>query len=453
MTSRTVRPRWSLVLAGVVVTTSCSSLAVSTPAPPAAPPTAAPTTAVAPTAPPTTASDANELVSVGAAELAASGFAVLDGRRVGLIANQTSVVGDRHLADLLSEAPNVTLGAIFAPEHGFRGTDDAGEGVADDIDPRTGATVYSLYGNAKQPTPAMLAGLDALVYDIQDVGTRFYTYISTMGLAMQAAADAGIAFVVLDRPNPNPGPSAGFVRQADQQSFIGQYPLPASYGLTPGELALAIKGEAWLSGLESLDLTVVPMTGWRPSMYWGARPWIAPSPGLPNPVGARLYPGTVLFEATSLSWGRGTDAPFEQVGAPWLDATTIAAELNLSTATTPQLGGVHFEATTFTPQRLDYMTADPQFANVTVPAVRIAIDDEAAFEPVAVGVYLLASVIAHADGQTVIVAEATFDLLAGSRELRTSLTEGVPAADIVASWATETTAFDQAMRPYRLYGD
>ena len=186
-------------------------------------------------------------VTTGAEALAASGFAALAGKRVGLITNQTGRVGAEHLADLLSTAAGVKLTAIFAPEHGFRGKAEAGASVRSGVDARTGAPIYSLYGASKKPTPAMLRNVDVLVFDIQDVGARFYTYISTMGLAMQAAAAARIPFVVLDRPNPLGGEYvSGFVLEPSLRSFVGEYPIPIVHGMTVGELARMIKGEAWL---------------------------------------------------------------------------------------------------------------------------------------------------------------------------------------------------------------
>ncbi len=441
---------------GVTVLFGCSSLPASDVAQEATPTsvtTTETTSTVAPTtttAAPTTTLPVEPSVSTGADRLVANGFREVAGQRVGLIANHTAVVGDAHLIDLMASNEAVSLTALFAPEHGARGQGDAGEAQQDGLDEQTGVPIYSLYGDTKQPSQAMLNDVDVLVYDMQDVGCRFYTFISTLGLAMQAAAEAGIPFVVLDRPNPNPGPSAGFVLEPSQRSFIGQYEIPATYGLTVGELALAIKGEGWLSGLDQLDLTVIPLEGWDHSMFWDDRPWLAPSPGLPSIASARLYPGTVLFEATNLSWGRGTDAPFEQFGAPWLDAQELSARLNSLADITPELTGVDFLATTFTPARLDYMTADPQFVGEEVPAVRMIVSDPGEIEPVALGVYVIAELLAM-HSQAAIERPETFDLLVGTADLRSGLEQGTSASDLVASWSAATVAFDLQMMPYRLY--
>ena len=196
------------------------------------------------------------------------GFEELDGKRVGLIAHQNSVVDGTHLGDLLDAAPNVELVALFGPEHGVRGTADAGEYVADATDPSTGVPVFSLFGPTRQPTAEMLAGLDALVYDLQDVGARYYTYISTMGLAMQAAAAANIEFVVLERPNPLGDQIGGGVLEPQNASFVGQYPIADVYGLTSAQLARQIIDNQWLAGVDSLNFNAVGLTGWDPSMRW-----------------------------------------------------------------------------------------------------------------------------------------------------------------------------------------
>src|SRR5262245_2201020 len=224
-------------------------------------------------------------IATGAEVLEASGFAALAGKRVGLITNHTGLVRGEHLADLLHKAPNVKLTAIFAPEHGFRGTAEAGAKVRDNVDAKTGVPVFSLYGASRKPTPQMLRNVDVLVFDIQDVGARFYTYIATMGLAMQAAAAARIPFLVLDRPNPLGGDYvSGFVLEPALRSFVGQYPIPIVHGLTVGELARMIQGEKWLEGLDTLELSLVQMRGWRRSMRWPqtGRTWVATSPNIPT---------------------------------------------------------------------------------------------------------------------------------------------------------------------------
>ncbi|MEM7273856.1 MAG: DUF1343 domain-containing protein [Actinomycetota bacterium] len=396
--------------------------------------------------------DPASVTTPGAAIAAASGFEDFFGLRVGLVANRASVVGDRSVIDLLAETDGVELAAIFAPEHGLRADAGAGEIVADGIDPVTGLVVHSLYGEVRQPTPAMLDGLDVLVFDLQDVGARFYTYTATMGLAMQAAAAADLPFVVFDRPNPLGAGPAGSSRAPEATSFVSQYPTPSLHGLTAGELALAIEGEGWLDGLEGLDLRVVPLAGWDRTSPWSATglAWVPPSPGLPTEAAALAYPATVLFEATTLSYGRGTEYPFQQIGAPWLDGPALAAELS-----SRGLPGARFEPVDFTPVA-GPAAADPQYEGQPVSGVRLVVEDPAVVDQPAVGVHLLDAVLAQAaavpGGQVEVIDRPAFlDLLTGSDRVRLQLVAGRPAADIVAGWAEELADFDRLVEPYRLY--
>lgn len=398
------------------------------------------------------------MVVTGAARLAAEDFSRFSGLRVGLIANRASVVNGQSVIDLLAAAPGVDLVAIFAPEHGLRADADAGEFVADGIDPITGLPVYSLFGATKTPPPESLAELDILVYDLQDVGARFYTYTATMGLAMQAAADADLPFVILDRPNPLGNKPAGSMRTPDQDSFVSQYPIPSLHGMTAGELALAIKGEGWLDGLDGLDLQVEQVDGWRPDHPWDRTglPWVPPSPGLPTSQAALAYPSTVLFEATTLSYGRGTDHPFQQIGAPWLDGEALAGALEARS-----LAGVSIEPVRFTPTA-DESAPEPQYDGIELSGVRIMVTDGLAADQAAVGVHLLAAVLAQADqlntdpnrGERpieVIDRPDFLDLLTGTTEVRLGLQDGLPAVDIVASWTPDLDRFETIRRRYSLY--
>lgn len=432
----------------------------STSAPTAAPTATTPPTPTAPPVPTTTPAPtptpAPVTVRTGADVLAADGFQPLAGLRVGLIANQTSRVGDRFLLDLLHEAANVDLAAVFAPEHGVRGTAGAGEDVGDTVDPQTGVPVISLYkaGSGFRPTPGELEGIDVLVYDLQDVGTRFYTYISTMGRCMEAAAGAGIPFVVLDRPNPSGGAIVeGFARTPDQASFISEYPIPARYGMTSGELARMIQGEGW-KDITGLDLRVIPMQGWTRDMTWADTgvDWVPPSPGLPTADAAVVYPGTVLIEATTLSFGRGTLRPFTQIGAPWVDAAAVAADLNAR-----GLPGAAFRATTFVPEVIPDVATDPAaipFLGEVVHAVEIIPTDPATIESVALGLHVLDAFGDHATtvGRGDLIDRGpTFDLLAGTPVVRQMLNRGDQPADIVAAWAADVEAFGALRAPYLIH--
>jgi uncharacterized protein YbbC (DUF1343 family) len=408
-------------------------------------------TTVGPTAASATAgASASVQLQTGAGLLVEADFVSLAGLRVGLIVNQTSVVDGRHLIDLVDHSDNVELAAIFAPEHGVRGIADAGEIVADTTDESTGVPIFSLFGRTQRPTAAMLAGVDVLVYDLQDVGARFYTYISTMGLAMQSSSEAGIPFVVLDRPNPLGGETvSGFVRDPDQSSFVSQYPIPSVYGMTAGELALAIKGEAWLGGVGDLDLRVVEMEGWDRGQRWQdiGLDWVAPSPGLPSDTSALVYPSTVPFEATILSYGKGTNLPFAQVGAPWLDGAALAEVLNQS-----GLPGVIFEPTRFTPTPT--IAPNPRLSGIELTGVRVVVSNAETYRSVETGIHMLVALQHAADGAgigSIIDRPVTFDLLVGTRRLRQAISSGSTAEEIIDGWADETEIFQELSSPYLLY--
>ena len=400
------------------------------------------------TAPPT---DAGNRVSVGAARLVANDFATVRGLRVGVITNEAALVDDRPLVDLLATTDQVELVAVFAPEHGVGADGAAGETVDGGLDLEREVMVHSLYGSERAPTPESLSEVDVLLFDLQDVGVRAYTYLATMGLAMVAAAEADVPFVVLDRPNPLGGEHiAGFVREPAFDSFISQYPVPAVHGLTAGELALAIKGEGWLPGLESLQLDVVPIEGWSRARRWsetGLR-WQAPSPSLPTTEAATVYPGTVLLEATSVSVGRGTSEPFTVVGAPWIDGEAVAATLNGR-----QLPGVRFEPVTFVPEASP-LAPSPRYAGQEVPGVRVVVEDEHLIQAVEVGVHLLDVLWAHADANGVedfLVEAELLDLLAGTDQLRHALVRRTAATAIVQSWQDDVRSFATLRQPYLLY--
>ena len=264
-------------------------------------------------------------VRPGIEVLLTDSLSLVRGRRAGLITNHTG--RDRSgtpSIDLLADHPEVELVALFSPEHGIRGSAEAGVRVESGVDERTGLPVHSLYGEIRAPTPEMLDGIEVLLFDIQDIGTRYYTYLSTMALAMEAAGAQGIPFVVLDRPNPIGGdPVHGNILDPAFSSFVGLYPIPMRHGLTAGEFARMAVGEF---GVQA-DLSVAALDGWNRTMPYGDTgiPWIAPSPNMPSVESALHYPGTCLFEGTPISVGRGTDIAFQQVGAPWLDGEALAA--------------------------------------------------------------------------------------------------------------------------------
>jgi uncharacterized protein YbbC (DUF1343 family) len=334
----------------------------------------------------------------------------------------------------------VELVALFSPEHGIRGDAAPGEAVAGGTDLATGLPIHSLYGETRRPTPEMLEGLDVLLYDIQDSGARYFTYVSTMALAMEAAGEAGIPFVVLDRPNPIGGRAVqGNVLDVSHATFVGMYPVAMRHGMTPGELARMYVGEF---GVE-VELHVVPAAGWTRTTWFDETglPWVRPSPNLPDLTSLALYPGTCLFEGTNLSVGRGTEAPFRQVGAPWLDGEALARALNER-----RIPGVRFEPAAFVPREPD----DGKYPDRRVRGVRFVVVDREALDPTRAAVAALVEARRMA-GDRWEWREAHFDRLAGTVELRRLVEEGTPPAEITARWEEELAAFRELRRPYLLY--
>ena len=314
-------------------------------------------------------------VLAGVDMLELNGFSQLSSQRVGLITNHTGRTrSGKSTVELLSSSKSVDLRVLFSPEHGFEGKLDEAE-IANAEDQQTGLKIFSLYGATRKPTDEMMQEIDTFVFDIQDIGARFYTYISTMGEAMKAAAGAKKRFVVLDRPNPiNGNDVAGPMLDVGSESFVGFHHLPVRHGMTIGEIALMLKAELELD----LELTVIPCQGWERSMFWEDTNliWVNPSPNMRSLTQALLYPGVGLLETTNVSVGRGTDTPFEVLGAPWIDSKEFAQELNAK-----QLPGVIFIPIEFTP-------VASKFENETCGGVNIAIIDRSTFEPLAVGIEL-----------------------------------------------------------------
>jgi uncharacterized protein YbbC (DUF1343 family) len=390
-------------------------------------------------------------VMTGATIAAASNWSQFSGQRVGLITNQTGRVGSEHLVDALTRAPNVKLVALYGPEHGVRGTVAAGAKIASARDSQTGVPMFSLYGATRRPTPDMLRGVDVLVFDIQDVGVRSYTYISTMGLAMQAAAAAGIPFVVLDRPNPLGGLGvAGFVLEPAHRSFVGQYPIPVTHGMTVGELAAMIKGERWLTGLHTLQLSVVRCAGWTRDQLWPSTglPWVATSPNIPTFASALTYPGIGMVGNTLVNEGCGTPAPFTQFGAPWLSGEQAAANLNAE-----RLPGVRFEATAYTPQGIAHVAPNPHFRGQPIGAVRLSVTDVARYRPVDVGVHVLVALQrqARTRGVDLFGGLAMFHAIAGTRRLHQMVAGGASGREITTAWDADVAQFQQRRQAYLAY--
>jgi uncharacterized protein YbbC (DUF1343 family) len=364
--------------------------------------------------------------------------AVLRGKRVGLITNHTGRDrAGRSTIDLLAASTELRLVALFAPEHGIRGAAAPGETVESGRDGKTGLPVHSLYGATREPTPEMLEGIDVLVYDIQDVGARQYTYISTLGLGMRAAARKGIPFVVLDRPNPVTGTLVeGGVLDPAFSTFVGLYPIASRHGLTVGELARLYDGEFGIGA----DLTVVRMEGWRRDEWYDETglPWVDPSPNIRRLEAAIHYPGTVYLEGTNLSEGRGTEAPFEQTGAPWLDAVAVAREMNAL-----RLPGVRFD-----PVRFTVDSAAAKYPGQTIPGLRLVVTDRESYRPIRSTLLLIDAVRRrHPDEFR---WSGTLDRLAGTDRLRKAI-EGGTLRQLLEEWDRQAEVFRRTREAYLLY--
>jgi uncharacterized protein YbbC (DUF1343 family) len=380
-------------------------------------------------------------VATGADVLLSERMDMLQGRRVGLITNQTGVLstGETTLSALRRSGVNVT--ALFAPEHGVSGTLAAGEGVADTTVAGMDLSVYSLYGNTLKPTPDMLRNVDVLVYDLQDVGVRFYTYISTMGLAMEAAAEQKIPFVVLDRPDPLGGLRIeGPVIDDSLMSFIGRYPIPVIYGLTCGELALMIAGEEWLKGGVHPDITVVPMKDWKREMTWTETglPWIPPSPNIRSNSTVLLYPALALFEATNISEGRGTDRPFHIFGAPFVEPLPLLASINRS-----PIPGIRLDSVIFTP-------AASKHNGLLCKGLEVFVTEPESFSPVAAGIRLLSEVRRQFSNE-VQLDRGFLGKLLGSREVVESLLRGEGEEAAISTTGAGIAPYREKRKKYLLY--
>ncbi|MFC7364125.1 MULTISPECIES: exo-beta-N-acetylmuramidase NamZ domain-containing protein [Bhargavaea] len=362
---------------------------------------------------------------------------LIEGKRVGLITNPTGVDNDLNsIVDLLHNDPDVELTALYGPEHGVRGDAQAGQYVEYYIDEVTGLPVYSLYGKTRKPTPEMLENVDVLVFDIQDVGTRFYTYIYTMALAMEAAEEKGIPFIVLDRPNPLGGEKVeGPVLDPEFASFVGQYAIPLRHGMTVGELAKLFNAEFGIGA----DLTVVEMKKWKRKSYFDETglPFVLPSPNMPTLETALAYPGTALIEGTNVSEGRGTTKPFELIGAPFINSTELAAELNAL-----ELPGVSFRAASFTPMFSKH-------SGKLSHGIQVHITDRDDYKPVETGLHIVKTI--HDLYPEDVTLTNFFDNLIGNGWIRQGIENGMTVEEMKAEWEEELEAFKEVRETYLLY--
>ena len=378
-------------------------------------------------------------VQPGVELLLGDSIGLVRGRAVGLVSNQAGVdaAGVSDVDRLLGAG--IRLVALFSPEHGFRGAAEPGEQVASSVDSATGLPIYSLYGRTSAPTDSMLQGLDVVLVDLPDVGARYYTYLSTTIEVMRVAARRNLPVVVLDRPNPIGGLVQGNILDMAYRSFVGALPMPMRHGLTLGEAARLANQELRLGA----DLRVVPAAGWRRGAFFGSTglPFLPPSPNLQTLESLFHYPGTCLFEGTALSVGRGTDAAFRQVGAPWLDVSRVLAALP-----THRLPGVQFLGVRFTPER----PGDGKYDGVPLRGIRMVLTDPERYDPTLTAVVLL-STINRIHPDSLRFRRAHFDRLAGGTTLRDAVIAGRDPFAIVASWEPGLATWARHREPVLLY--
>jgi uncharacterized protein YbbC (DUF1343 family) len=360
------------------------------------------------------------IVKVGAEQLNQL-LPLLKGKRVGLVVNNTSLVGNTHLADTLISC-KVQVKRIFGPEHGFRGDAADGEHVKDAMDPKTGVPVVSLYGKNYKATPEQVKDLDILIFDIQDVGARFYTYISTMHYLMETCAENNKQLIILDRPNPNGSYVDGPIMQPELKSFVGLLPIPITHGMTVGELAQMINGEGWLEGGKKCNLSVIKMKNWNHHDDYSLP--VRPSPNLPNDQAIRLYPSICLFEGTVISLGRGTSMPFQVLGNPELKEMTF----------------------TFTPEPIKGVSIDPPLKG----NLCYGIDLRTVTPPRKIDLqYLIFFYKKYPDKEKFFIPY--FDKLAGTTQLKQQIKDGLTEEQIRASWKPGLDAFNVKRKKYLLY--
>lgn len=387
-------------------------------------------------------------VKTGADLIIEKYFDIIKGKKIGLTTNHTGLLHDgTHLVDVLHKKNDVEIIALFGPEHGIRGDAPDGLSITHGADAKTGITVYSLYGKVNKPTKEMLKDVDILMFDIQDVGARFYTYISTLFYILQAGAENNIPVIILDRPNPINGVNVdGPILDMKYTSFVGIAPLPIMHGMTVGELAVYFNEEKLLGENLKADLTVIKVETWQRVQYFNDifDNWVNPSPNIPNLNAAIVYPGVCLIEGTNVSEGRGTYEPFLTIGAPFIDSEKLIEELN-----SLNIKGASFNGIEYIPVEIQNMANSPKYENETCNGIKIFITDRNSFEPVKFGVKLIYAL--HKLFPEFKFNESRFNKLAGTNKLLEAIKNGIKPEDIFKSWESELSDFNKIRTKHLLY--
>jgi len=391
-----------------------------------------------------------DVIKLGLDVLMESQMDLIKGKNVGVITNQTGLNAQgEHIIDLLYSAPEVNLVALFGPEHGLRGNVQDGDSISDQKDDKTGMPIFSIYGSTRKPTSDMLAGIDVLIFDIQDVGARFYTYISTMSLCMEAAAENNIDFVVLDRPNPITGTMVeGPVLEKQYSSFVGIHPIALRHGMTVGELAIMFNKEGWLADSVKSNLTVVKMENWKRDSWFDelGLTWTKPSPNMPTATTALVYPGMCLLESCNVSEGRGTEQPFEKVGAPWLDNIKLAEIMNAV-----GFPGIKVDTLTYVPVDIPGAAMNPKYEGEKCNGLFLTVTDPHNFPSASFGIRLIREInMLHPDifGWR---SQRGASRLFGNMSTPTAIDRGDDATKIIQSLQPDLEKFKLIRQKYLLY--
>lgn len=388
-------------------------------------------------------------VKTGADLLISENFSMIESKNIGIITNHTGILSNgTHLVDTLFNLKNVKIISLFGPEHGIRGDAPDGRTIKDGVDSKTGLPVYSLYGKTRKPTKEMLADIDILIFDIQDIGARFYTFISTMYYGIQAAAENNIPIIILDRPNPISGNMVeGPILDSTYKSFVGIAQIPIRHGMTVGELALYFNQKDILGTDKTANLEVVKMKNWERSNYFDQTnlPWLAPSPNMPDLETAIVYPGICLLEGTNIAEGRGTDSPFLQFGSPFINAKNVISELTIL-----GVDGCTITKSEFTPVAIPKKSMHPKYLGEKCQGIRIQITDREKFKPVEFGVKLI-YVFNKLYPENFTFRENRIDKLWGSTQFREQILENDLPENIISNYLDELNKFKELRNNFLLY--
>ena len=388
-------------------------------------------------------------VTVGADILVTDSLHLIQNKQLGIVTNHSAILGNgTHLVDTLASLKNINLTTLFGPEHGIRGNAPDGDSIKDGVDSKTRIPVYSLYGKTRKPTKEMLKDVDILIFDIQDIGARFYTYISTLYYTLIAAAENNIPIIVLDRPNPINGILVdGPIRTEEYKSFVAIAPIPIQHGMTMGELATMFNDENWLDNGLKAELTVIKMDGWKREYFFDDcnLPWIAPSPNMPKLETALVYPGMCLLEGVNVSEGRGTYSPFLTFGAPYINSDSLLTELEQFTNS-----GIELDTISFTPKSIPNMSTYPKYKNIACSGIKIKVVDKKKLNALKFGIEVLYSIHKLYPNEFEF-RKNWLDKLFGNKNLTEMLKNNSTADEIFDTWSDELESFKTLRKKYLIY--